>query len=94
MIPSPGRIVLFVLTDGPHLFGSGHKAGEAIPAMITRVNSDGTAQLTGYTDLHFDRRGDGIRGFMSGNRIPQDAEKKPGTWHEPPRVGSPDIKNC
>lgn len=85
MIPSIGRIVVYVLTEeDARAIGalSGRKnhpsAGEEYPALIVRtwgVEPTSAVQLQVFYD------GDGS--YWATSRVQGD---QPGTWHQPPRV--------
>ncbi|MGA9771664.1 MAG: hypothetical protein WBV94_21720 [Blastocatellia bacterium] len=73
-----GRIVHFVLPDGPRI-------GEHRPAIITKVwNADpGTVNLQVFMDGLRDNGGT-TRWFSS--VLPDEENKREGTWHFPERV--------
>jgi hypothetical protein len=93
MTPTPGRIVHYVL---PKEF---RRAGEVRPAIITRILASSSTglepaepprcQLTVFLDganedaSHLDAKN--LRGLIFVSGALQDAEQKPGTWHEPVR---------
>ena len=96
MIPSIGRIVHYVLPEG-HKNKGGHRA-----AMTTAVYGDprGKGEITEASPVDLrvflqphERQGTafgGPEGFMDVEVSFQDASgTKPGTWHEPEKVGQP-----
>lgn len=76
-----GRIVHFVLPDGPH-------AGEHRPAIVVKVwrQGDGTPPANGYSNLvvFMDGTNDGVQfgGCIHwATSVEHSADPKPRTWH-------------
>lgn len=87
-VPSPGRIVLYVLKGG-------NREGEHRPAVIVRVWNDQMVNLLVFADGENDReytKEDLV--YWSGSKL-NDESGAPGTWHWPeyvpptPQIASP-----
>lgn len=78
-LPSPGRIVHYVLKDG-------NRQGEHRPAVIVRVWTDSMVNLLVFADGENDREyTDENYVYWSGSKE-NDESGTPGTWHWPEYV--------
>jgi hypothetical protein len=73
--PTIGRIVRYVLPHGHN------RAGQVVPAIITRVWDEQLVQLTPFVDVANDQPIEA--GACSS--VPYDEAAKPRTWHWPSR---------
>jgi hypothetical protein len=91
MIPSVGRIVQYILTEGDAAAiysgsklidnsANGHKAGDVLPLLICKVWSDDPTEDTAVNGQVFV---DGNFTYWATSRQQGDGE---GRWHEPVRV--------
>ncbi len=78
MQPTPGRIVNFVIPDGP-------LAGEIRPAMIVRVWDNELCNLHVFSDGPNDHETTCIHGNWVGS-VNHSEKREPRTWHWPARV--------
>jgi hypothetical protein len=77
--PTPGRIVNYVLTDGPSVT-------KTRPAIVVGTDSKDPLIVTLQVFTDGDGApsvGDGLPGVFRQARVPHSAEAKPGTWSWP-----------
>lgn len=77
--PSIGRVVHYVLPDGPNI--AAHR-----PAIITDVREDGTVDLQVFSTGDGTGVGDALPGVFRQAAVPHDDSHQTGTWHWPERV--------